>query len=48
MKGMKIAIVGICLGLLGVAMQPDANLISVGCAFAGVLVAIIGCYLKDE
>lgn len=48
MKGIKIVLVGVCLGLLGLAMQPNANPISVGCALAGVAVAIIGCFVKDK
>lgn len=48
MKSIKIAFVGVCLGLLGISMQPDASPIAVGCAFVGVVVAIIGCFVKDK
>lgn len=47
MKGIRIALVGVCLGLLGIAMQPNANPIAVGFALMGVVVAIIGCFAKD-
>ena len=48
MKGIKLAFVGVCLGLSGIAMQPDASPIAVGCALVGVVVAIIGCFVKDK
>lgn len=48
MKGLKIACIGICLGLLGIAMQPDASPIAVGCALVGVVVAVVGCFVKDK
>ncbi len=48
MRGIKIAFVGICMGLLGITMQPNAHPIAVGCAFVGVVIAVIGCFLKDK
>ena len=48
MKGVKLAFVGVCLGLLGITMQPDASLISVVCALIGVAVAVVGCFVKDK
>ncbi len=48
MKGIKIALAGVCLGLLGIAMQPDAAPIAVCCALGGVVIAIIGCFVKDK
>ena len=48
MKGIKIAIVGVSLGLLGIVMRPDASPIAVGCAILGVAVAIIGCFVKEK
>ena len=47
-KGIKLAFVGVCLGLLGITMQPDASLISVVCALIGVAVAVVGCFVKDK
>ena len=48
MKGIKVAFVGVCLGLLGITMQPNAHPISVVCAIVGVVVAIVGCFVKDK
>lgn len=48
MKGVKLALVGVCLGLLGIAMQPDASPIAVYCALAGVIVSVVGCFLRDK
>ena len=48
MKGIKVAFVGVCLGLLGITMQPNAEPIAVVCALVGVVVAIIGCFVKDK
>jgi hypothetical protein len=48
MKGIKVAFVGVCLGLLGITMQPNAHPISVVCALVGVVVAIVGCFVKDK
>ena len=48
MKGIKVAFVGVCLGLLGITMQPNAHPISVVCALVGVVVGIVGCFVKDK
>ena len=48
MKGIKLAFVGVCLGLLGIAMQPDVSPIAVGCAFIGVVISIVGCFIKEK
>ena len=48
MRGIKVAFVGVCLGLLGITMQPNAHPISVVCALVGVVVAIVGCFVKDK
>lgn len=48
MKGLKLSFVGVCLGLLGIAMHNDAHPLAVGCAFIGVAVAIVGCFVKDQ
>ena len=48
MISLKLAAVGVCLGLLGIAMHPDASPVAVGCAFLGVVIATVGCFLKDK
>jgi len=48
MKGIKVAFVGVCVGLLGITMQPNAHPISVVCALVGVIIAIIGCFVKEK
>ena len=48
MKGIRMALVGVCLGLLGIVMQPNVSPIAVGCALAGVAVSIIGCFVKEK
>lgn len=48
MKGIKVAFVGVCVGLLGITMQTNAHPISVVCALVGVVIAIIGCFVKDN
>ena len=47
MKGIKIGIVGVCLGLLGIAFSSN-NVLAYGCATIGLIVAIIGCFVKDK
>lgn len=47
MKGIKTGIVGICLGLLGIALSTN-NALAYGCATIGLLVAIAGCFIKDK
>ncbi len=48
MKSIKLAAVGVCLGLLGIAMHPDASPIAVACALMGVVIATVGCFVKDK
>ena len=49
MKGIKVALVGICVGLLGISMINNATPPSaVICAFVGVVIAIIGCFVKEK
>ena len=48
MKGIKLAFVGVCVGLLGITMRPNAEPIAVACAFAGVVIAVVGCFVKDK
>ena len=45
-KGITISYV--CVGLLGITMQPNAEPIAVACAFAGVVIAVVGCFVKDK
>ena len=47
MKGIKVGIVGVCLGLLGVAFSTN-NVLAYGCATIGVVVSIVGCFIKDK
>ena len=47
MKGIKIGIVGVCLGLLGLAFSTN-NVLAYGCATFGLVIAIIGCFIKDK
>ena len=47
MKGIKIGIVGVCLGLLGIAFSTNNDL-STGCATIGLVISIIGCFIKDK
>ena len=46
MKGIKVGIVGICFGLLGIAISTN-NILAYGSATIGLIVAIIGCCTKD-
>lgn len=47
MKGIKLGIVGVCLGLLGIAFSTN-NILAIGGAFLGLIVAVIGCFVKDH
>ena len=47
MKGIKLGIVGICLGLCGIAFATN-NIISIGCTCIGLVLSIIGLYIKDK
>ena len=47
MKGIKVGIVGICFGLLGIAFSTN-NVLAYGSATIGLIIAIIGCIIKDN
>ena len=47
MKGIKLGIVGVCFCLLGVAFSTN-NVLAYGSATIGLVVAIIGCSIKDS
>ena len=47
MKGIKIGIVGICVSLLGIAFAMN-NFIAICGASIGLLLAVVGCFRKDE
>ena len=47
MKGIKLGIVGICLGLCGIAFATN-NIIAIGCTFIGMVLSIIGLFIKDK
>lgn len=47
MKGIKIGIVGVCISLLGMALSTN-NAIAYGCAIIGLLISIIGCFIKEK
>ena len=47
MKGIKLGIVGICLGLCGIAFVTN-NIIAIGCTFIGLVSLIIGLFIKDK
>ena len=47
MKGIKIGIVGVCISLLGIALSTNNELVY-GCATIGVIVSVIGCFVKDR
>ena len=53
MKGIKIGIVGVCVSLLGIAFALNIafamnNIITIGAAFVGLLLSIVGCFIKDK
>lgn len=47
MKGIKIGIVGVCVSLLGIAFAMN-NFIAISAAFVGLLLSIVGCFIKDK
>ena len=47
MKGIKLGIVGVCFCLLGIAFSTN-NVLAYGCATIGLIIAIIGCCIKDS
>lgn len=48
MKGIKVAFVGVCVCLLGITMQANPEPIAVVCTFVGVVISVIGCFVKDK
>ena len=47
MKGIKIGIVGVCVSLLGIALAMN-NIITISAASVGLLLSIVGCFVKDK
>lgn len=47
MKGIKIGIVGVCVSLVGIAFTMN-NFIAISAAFAGLLLSIVGYFIKDK
>ena len=47
MKGIKIGIVGVCVSLLGIAIAMN-NFIAICGASVGLLISIVGCFVKDK
>jgi hypothetical protein len=47
MKGIKIGIVGVSVSLLGIAFAMN-NFIAISAASVGLLVSIVGCFVRDK
>ena len=47
MKGIKIGIVGVCVSLIGIAIAMN-NFITICAASVGLLISIVGCFVKDK
>ena len=47
MRGTKISIVGVCVSLLGIAYATN-NFIAVCGAYMGVILSIMGCFVKEK
>lgn len=47
MRGIKIGIVGVCLSLMGIAFAMN-NFIAISAAAVGLLLSIVGCFVKDK
>ena len=47
MKGIKIGIVGVCVSLFGIALALN-NFFAICIGVLGLLLAIIGCVIKDK
>ena len=47
MKGIKIGIVGVCVSLVGITFAMN-NFIAISAAFAGLLLSIVGYFIKDK
>ena len=46
MKGIKLGIIGITLALLGISFSTN-NILCIGVAFIGLVLAIQGFFIKD-
>ena len=47
MNGIKIGILGVCVGFLGIAFAMN-NIITISAASVGLLLSIVGCFVKDK
>lgn len=47
MKGIKIGLLGVCICLLGICLSLN-NIFAVGLGTAGVLTALIGCFVGND
>ena len=47
MKGIKTGIVGVCMSLVGIAFAMN-NFIAISAATVGLLLSIVGCFIKDK
>lgn len=47
MKGLKIGILGICVSLLGIAFGMN-NFIAICGAAVGLVLAVVGCFTKEQ
>ena len=47
MRGIKISIVGVCVSLLGIAYATNIFIAVCG-AYIGLLLSIIGCFVKEK
>ena len=47
MKGIKIGIVGVCVSLVGIAFAMN-NFIAISAASGGLLLSIVGCFIKGK
>lgn len=45
MKGIKLGLLGIALGIWGLAFAAN-HIVAIGLAAAGVLTALVGCFVK--
>lgn len=47
MKGIKIGIIGVCVSLVGIAIAMN-NFIAICAACVGLLLSIVGSFIKDK
>ena len=47
MKGIKIGIVGVCVSLVGIAFAMN-NFIAISAASVGLLISIVGWFVKEK